>query len=440
MRRRILLLSVGMTTLVVLAFAIPLMLLMRSAAEDDALERAGLRLETVAYYVGDRDKSVEDITDFLAEVKTQGPGAISVCLHDGTVLGDAAPDQDDVLVSGSGYGGAGKGKGPPKLSDTKVKRLAGGVVKEIQVDRGENGAAVRIYLTNAQLREGLVPDLLVLGAGSLLVLLLSIAGAELVTRRLTRPLEETAGTAERLARGEVDARAPTTGPAEVAKVGAALNGLADRIDEVISVEREAVADLSHRLRTPLTALRLQVEALPDRERAEELNTQVNALERALTAVIRSARRPQREGRVPHCDATEVARRRAAFWAPLFEDQGRELVVDVPPGPLPVRAAREDLAAAIDALVENVVAHTPDGVPMRLSVASARVGASGGALLTVADEGPGIPLGAGERGRSDRGSTGLGLDIARRCAEASGGHLVIRPTQPHAVVELHLGAP
>lgn len=439
MRRRILLLSVGMTTLVVLAFAIPLTLLMRAAAEDDALERAGLRLETVAYYVGDRYKSVSDITDFLAEVKQQGPGAISVCLHDGTVLGDPAPDQDDVLVSGTGYG-KGNGKGPPKLSDTKVKKLASGVVKEIQVDRGPNGAAVRIYLTNAQLRAGLVPDLLVLGAGSLLVLLLSIAGAELVTRRLTRPLEETAGTAERLARGEVDARAPTTGPAEVAKVGAALNGLADRIDEVISVEREAVADLSHRLRTPLTALRLQVEALPDRERAEELNTQVNALERALTAVIRSARRPQREGRVPHCDACDVARRRVEFWAPLFEDQGRELVVDVPPGPLPVRAAREDLAAAIDALVENVVAHTPDGVPMRLSVASARVGASVGALLVVADEGPGIPLGAGERGRSDRGSTGLGLDIARRCAEASGGHLVIRPTQPHAVVELHLGAP
>ena len=80
-----------------------------------------------------------------------------------------------------------------------------------------------------------------------------------------------------------------TGPAEVAKVGAALNRLADRIDEVIAVERESVADLSHRLRTPLTALRLQVEALPDRERAEELNTQVTSLERTLTAIISAAR-------------------------------------------------------------------------------------------------------------------------------------------------------
>ena len=141
----------------------------------------------------------------------------------------------------------------------------------------------------------------------------------------------------------MDARAPTTGPAEVAKVGAALNGLADRIDEVIAVEREAVADLSHRLRTPLTALRLQVEALPDRESAEELNTQVTSLERTLTAVISAARRPQREGRVPHCDAVEVTRNRAAFWEPLFEDQGRELALDLPDaagdGPLVGRGPR-----------------------------------------------------------------------------------------------------
>ncbi|WP_425554646.1 HAMP domain-containing protein [Kribbella sancticallisti] len=60
-------------------------------------------------------------------------------------------------------------------------------------------------------------------SGSLLVLLLSVLGAEVVTRRLARPLEETARTAERLAKGDIDARAPITGPAEVAKVGAARN-------------------------------------------------------------------------------------------------------------------------------------------------------------------------------------------------------------------------
>ena len=440
MRRRILFLSVGMTTLVVLAFAIPLTLLMRQAASDDSLEKARLRAQSVAYYVGDERHTTADITAYLEGVSDDGPGHISVRLADGTTLGDPPPGgvatPKPVPTGDDGEGGDDNKLGPPKVSDATVRDVDGGTATEVDVDTHGGPASVCLFLTSDELYDGLGLRVGVLIAGSLLVLLLSILGAELVSRRLARPLEETARTAERLAKGDVDARAPTTGPAEVAKVSAALNGLADRIDEVIAVEREAVADLSHRLRTPLTALRLQVEALPDRERAEELNTQVNTLERTLTAVIRAARRPQREGRVPHCDAVEVTRRRAAFWEPLFEDQGRELTLDLPKPPAEVRSSAEDLAAAIDALVENVVAHTPDGTPARITLTRTTVGAGQGVRIVVADKGPGIPLGAGERGRSDRGSTGLGLDIARRCAEAAGGRIIIHTNE----VVLTLAAP
>ncbi|MGW7686280.1 sensor histidine kinase [Kribbella sp. NPDC054772] len=432
MRRRILFLSVGMTTLVVLAFAIPLVLLLRTTTANESKDKARYRAESVAYYVGDQDHTADDITAYLDGLP-DGPGQISVRMPDGTTLGNpppgGVPTPTDV-PAGNGDGDGDKDqKGPPKVGDADYRSVDDGLAVDVGVGTPQGPASVCLYLTNAELYEGLVPRLLILIGASLLVLLLSIVGAELVSRRLARPLEETAGTAERLAQGDMDARAPTTGPAEVAKVGAALNGLADRIDEVIAVEREAVADLSHRLRTPLTALRLQVEALPDRESAEELNTQVTALERTLTAVISAARRPQREGRVPHCDAVDVTRRRAAFWEPLFEDQGRELTLDLPDAPALVRSSAEDLGAALDALVENVVAHTPDGTPARITVAPT----DSGVRIVVADEGPGIPLGAGERGRSDRGSTGLGLDIARRCAEAAGGHLTLR----HNEVELTL---
>jgi signal transduction histidine kinase len=446
MRRRILFLSVGMTTLVVLAFAIPLTILLRNAASDDALSKARYRAESVAYYVGDKNHTTDDITAYLKGITADGPGRISVRLDDGTTLGDPPPGgvPQPQEVPGShddGNPNDDGNKGPPKISDTSIRSVSGGVATDVNVDRVNGPASVCLFLTSDQLYEGLVPRILVLLGASLLVLLLSILGAELVSRRLARPLEETARTAERLAKGDVDARAPTNGPAEVAKVGAALNGLADRIDEVIAVEREAVADLSHRLRTPLTALRLQVEALPDRERAEELNTQVNSLERTLTAVISAARRPQREGRVPHCDAVEVARKRAAFWEPLFEDQGRELTLDLPTPPAEVRSSAEDLAAALDALVENVVAHTPDGTAARIILTRQPVGGGPGVLIVIADEGPGIPLGAGERGRSDRGSSGLGLDIARRCAEAAGGRLTIHPNLPTgSSVHLTLAAP
>jgi signal transduction histidine kinase len=84
--------------------------------------------------------------------------------------------------------------------------------------------------------------------------------------------------------------------------------------------------------------------------------------------------------------------------------------DLAPGPLPVRAGAADVGAAVDALLGNVFAHTPDGTAFRVSV-TARDG--GGAIVTVADQGPGLtdPTVLG-RGASGGGSTGLGLDIAR----------------------------
>nr|WP_238355922.1 HAMP domain-containing sensor histidine kinase [Kribbella sandramycini] len=410
-----------MTTIVLVAFAVPLILLLRSTAAEESKEKARYRAESVAYYLGDKDKdkTADDIDAFIRGIAADGPGRISVRLPDGTTLGDgppggvAAPKPSPTAYDDDH-------KGPPKIGEANYRHVNGGLAVEIDVNTRNGPASVCLYLTDDELYAGLTPRVLILVAAGLLVLLLSILGAELVSRRLARPLEETASTAERLAAGDMEARAPTTGPTEVAKVGAALNLLADRIDEVIAVERESVADLSHRLRTPLTALRLQVEALPDRERAEELNTQVTSLERTLTAVISAARRPQREGRVPQCDAVQVTRERAAFWEPLFEDQGRELTLDLLTPPALVRSAAEDLAAALDALVENVVAHTPDGTPARITMVRIETAIR----ITIADEGPGIPLGAGERGRSDRGSSGLGLDIARRYAEATGGHLTI----------------
>ena len=239
----------------------------------------------------------------------------------------------------------------------------------------------------------------------------------------------------------------------------ALNRLAARIDELLVTERETVADLSHRLRTPLTALRLDVEALGASPARAGLERDVDALERVLDAVIVAARRSQREGAMPACDAVAVAVERARFWAPLAVDQDREVRLVVggtdlalepaEPGTLGepalptsrVRCAAADLAAALDCLLENVVAHTPEGVALAV-VVDTRPPDGPGAVVAVRDRGTGVPPEALVRGRSDRGSTGLGLDIARRCAERSGGSIVLVPPGPDgwAAVELHLGRP
>jgi signal transduction histidine kinase len=442
MRRRILVLTVGLTTLVVLSFAIPLVLLLRQAAENDALAQVRYQAENIAFFVGREWAHPGSIASYIQHVSEDHPGVTQVLLPGGVKVGDdlppAASAYDDHDDHGQDDDADGDGR-PGDVSAVTVNYVDGGAITEVRVTTPDGPAVVRTFLTSDELRHGLAPRLLLLAAVSLAVLLLSVVAAEVVSKRLVRPLVATADTAQRLSRGETAARAPTTGPPEVAQVGTALNGLADRIDEVIAAEREAVADLSHRLRTPLTALRLDVEALPEPDR-EEIGRHVTSLERTLTAVIHAARRPQREGRVPRSDAVGVVCDRVQFWTPLLEDQRRAVTLDLSPVEIPVRAAREDLAAAVDALVENVAAHTAEGTAMRVTVRAEQVAGGPGARVTIADDGPGIPLGAGERGRSDRGSTGLGLDIARRCAEATGGRIAIHAGVDHGLVELFLAGP
>ena len=88
--------------------------------------------------------------------------------------------------------------------------------------------------------------------------------------------------------------------------------------------------------------------------------------------------------MPSCDATAVVGERVAFWSALTEEQERARTVALPDAPLLVRASAEDLAAAVDALLENVIAHTPEGTAFGGPAGRSR----GGARLEVADDGPG----------------------------------------------------
>jgi signal transduction histidine kinase len=104
----------------------------------------------------------------------------------------------------------------------------------------------------------------------------------------------------------------------------------------------------------------------------------------------------------------------------------------------VRVPADELAAALDALLGNVFAHTPEGTAFTITLAPR---AGGGALLTVADDGPGLPSDQVQRGASRGGSTGLGLDIAHRVAQTSGGRISLSASATGgARVMLELGPP
>jgi signal transduction histidine kinase len=414
MRRRILFLVVSITTVIVLAFAIPLGFQIRIRVAQNA-DNATTQLASALAFNVDRSTTAE-----LDKAIAAADRAVSITLPNGRKLGSTPADsyQPRGAQFGNGLPGPGDpgGGGPPEqlvaVADgqlaVRVRPAATGnyIVRVFEFDDDRYGGADGWYL--------------LLAAGSLALLLLGIGAGEIVTRRITRPLLRTADTAQQLSIGDTTARAPTDGPREVADVGIALNRLADRIDQLIMEERETVADLSHRLRTPLTRLRLDAEALTDPDEAERVSARVSEVERMLTAVIHAARRPQREGRLPSCDATAVVSERVDFWSALTDEQHRASSISLPDDSLAVRASAEDLGAAVDALLENVVAHTSEGTPFSVTLAAT----DDGARLEIADDGLGIPESSEIRGRSDRGSTGLGLDIARRCAEAAGGSMTI----------------
>jgi signal transduction histidine kinase len=114
----------------------------------------------------------------------------------------------------------------------------------------------------------------------------------------------------------------------------------------------------------------------------------------------------------------VVRRRLAFWTILATGQGRRLAAQVPEGPQPVGVSQGEVEVCLDALVNNVLSHTPGGTPFSVEVLA---GPGSGWTLAVQDTGPGLPGGVlPARGASGGSGTGLGLDIVRRTAEASGG--------------------
>ncbi|MFF3642738.1 sensor histidine kinase [Streptomyces sp. NPDC002564] len=426
MRRSLLILTAATTALVLTALLVPLTLLTRSHAADRATAEATARAQWVAHALGpalataDERETAEQTVE---SVNGRNLPSTSLILADDRVIGPRPP-------------GVPAATAPVRLARTgrafTYEKGSGDRLVLVPVQGAEDGTAVvQVTLTKRQLYAGTLTSWLVLagiGVGLVLIglLLADRLGARLVgaTRRLAR-------TADRLAAGDLTARATPEGPPELRLVAGELNRLAARIDELLAAERENAADLAHRLRTPVAALRLDAETLRDPDEADRIAADVAALEHSVDEVIRKARRPLRAA--PRADLAAVAGERAAFWQPLAEDQGRAASVAAPPDEVLVPVPADELAAALDALIGNVLDHTPQGTAYSVTV---RAGAGGEAELTVADEGPGFPdTTAPDRGTSGAGSTGLGLDIARRTAEEAGGRFAAASTADGARVTL-----
>lgn len=440
--------SLAVTVMVVIAFAVPLALVVKEMARDRAFSNA----ERQAAAVGPALAITTDRGQLdRAVASTQAGAQGRLAVH---VPAKARPGEPPVEV--------GRGRAPHRQVAATQRRggaatvaVPGGSVllRPTAVASGKI-AVVEVYVPDGEVARGVAMSWLILAGVGVALIVGSVAIADRLGTRMVRPAERLAGAAHDLGRGDLGVRVPEEGPAELRSAAAAFNAMADQVVQLLADERELSADLSHRLRTPLTVLRLNAASLGEGDAAAHTREAVATLEGAVDQIIRTARE-QREQRAQRggaadpagagegpaagarpgtgagapvgtggaCDAAEVIRDRMAFWSALAEDEGREVRLAGTDRPVRVPVARGELAAALDALLGNVFRHTPEGTAFAVDVHHGDA-VSPSVIVLVSDAGPGIadPDAALRRGHGDGrpGSTGLGLDIVRRVAESTGG--------------------
>jgi signal transduction histidine kinase len=246
-----------------------------------------------------------------------------------------------------------------------------------------------------------------------------------------RPLRELAADVRRRDEQSL-APLPTDAlPDEVSPLVTALNGLLQRLASSFDAQRAFVSDAAHELRSPLTALKLQLQLLKrapdDAARAAAVDALAAGIERAvrmieqLLALARSE--PGAPAQPERLDLSEVVRQAVADTVPFAVSRGTEIEL-VADEPVRVTGDKTALAALARNLVDNAVRHTPMGSRVEVRVSSD----GAGPVLQVDDGGPGIPADERERvfdrfyRRADggEGGTGLGLAIVRSIAQRHGG--------------------
>lgn len=397
----------GIVVAILLAVVVPGLLAARGAARERAVENAERQAAAViAVLAITHDREAIDLA--LSSVDATWTGQVTVHGLNEDPIGTSQARTNDIAAAA----------GKPTAT---VVPVDGGLAYLASVDAGDGQVAVvEVFIPAAELTRGLGAAWTVAIIG-LLLMVVSAVVVDRIADRAARSARVLASAARSLGDGDLEVRVPVEGTREIAVAAATFNLMADRVSTQLTAERELIADRSHRLRTPLTALRLEAERLGAGGGALRLTQAVEAMEREVDHVIHTARRSAEVRPLDpdeHCDAAAVVRERMNFWAAVAEDQSRPFAVFGTALRAPVPLPRSELAAAVDALLGNVFRYTPQGTPFEVEVRRH----DGYVAIRVDDAGSGIPdpQSALRRGSSARGSTGLGLDIVRNAAIAGRG--------------------
>jgi signal transduction histidine kinase len=342
---------------------------------------------------------------------------------DPTDAADAAHSLPDryVIISGN-KGGTVTFGSPPGTADVITAHT---VTKNFRVT---------VVADDSVATEGVTEALVVTGTLAALAVTVAVALAMFQARRLSRPLQDLAGAADRLGSGDARPLGRRYGVAELDRVAEGLDESAQRINDMLSAEREFAADASHQLRTPLTALSMRLEemvAAADqpavvREEGAAALVQTERLAEVVSQLLGRTRRPAGRSR-KRVSIDDVVAQQVVEWDPAFRRKNRKLEVA---GDKNLRAYGKPgtLSQVIATLLDNALVHGGGTVTIRTSRTPNSV------VIEVRDEGKGVPAELAprifERSVSGKpGGTGLGLALARSIAAADGGNVVLVRPRP-----------
>jgi signal transduction histidine kinase len=300
------------------------------------------------------------------------------------------------------------------------------IIQEIILEAAQGGTTGSQFLTDV--RRTAVIAFSVAGMAAILFM-------TLISRQITRPLTRLRLTTQALAQGDLNARVPIQSNDEVGKVAAAFNQMASQLQRNELARQQMVADVAHELRTPLSVMQSNIEAMmdgllePNPGELAELHGEVGRLARMVEdlRLLSLADAGQLQLTRAPLDAGKLIERVVGLMAPMAEAHAVNLKSNIPLLPVIINGDKDKLQQALTNLIDNAVRHAPAGGQVTVGVAHTKQTV----FISVADNGPGISAAdlphiferfwRGDKSRSRHsGGSGLGLSIVKQVAELHGG--------------------
>jgi two-component system, OmpR family, sensor kinase len=420
LRTRLLAAFAYVLVLVIVALEVPLILNVARRIDAEVRAQAAAEAQLVAASASGQMGDRPELQRIAVEAGKDLSGArVIVVDHLGGLRADSAGltagsyrDRPEIRVALQ-EGRIAQGR---RFSDTLGESL---LYTAVPIVRGDDRVgAVRITQSVDAIDARVRRDILGLVGIGLIALVLALAFAWVLAGTLARPLQRLAAAARLVEAGDLEARAEPEGSAEHREVAHAFNDMTERLGQVLEAQRQFVANASHQLRTPLTGLRLRLEAASLKagpELASELEAaerEVERLARLLAALLTLAREGDRPPAAATVSLPAAVEQACERWGERAARGGHRLVAECRTEAL-AAASEEDLAIVLDNLIENALKYSTGGA------VTVECGLDGREVyLAVSDDGPGLASGEEEhvferfiRGTGGRDSPGTGLGLA-----------------------------